>query len=54
VNFWGLESRLSPDEAAELIKPFSLKEIEEALKEMDSTSAPGPDGFPAGFYSVLE
>jgi hypothetical protein len=52
-NFWGLESKLSPEEAAELIKPFSLKEIEEALKEMDNTSAPGPDGFPVGFYKVF-
>jgi hypothetical protein len=52
-NFWGSESTLSQEEAAELIKPFSLKEIENALKEMDCTSAPGPDGFPVGFYRVF-
>jgi hypothetical protein len=52
-NFWGSECTLSQDEAVELIKPFSLKEIEIALKEMDCNSAPGPDGFPVGFYRVF-
>jgi hypothetical protein len=41
------------DEANELIKPFSLKEIEDALEEMDCSSAPGPDGFPVGLYKIF-
>jgi exonuclease III len=31
-NFWGADCTLSQDEADELIKPFTLKEIETALK----------------------
>jgi hypothetical protein len=52
-NFWEIESKLTLDEANELIKPFSLKEIEDALEEMDCSSAPGPDGFPVGLYKIF-
>jgi hypothetical protein len=45
--------RLAEEEAVELIKPFSLKEIEEALMDMDTTAAPGPDGLPVGFYRAF-
>jgi hypothetical protein len=30
-----------------------VEEIEAALKDMDSNSAPGPDGLPAGFYKKM-
>lgn len=44
---------MSDEEAAELIQPFTLTEIETALKDMDSSSEPGPDGLPAGFYKKM-
>jgi hypothetical protein len=49
-NFWNDRGRLSNEEAQELIRPFTLKEIEGALKDMEVNSAPGPDGLPVGFY----
>jgi hypothetical protein len=52
-NFWGNVGRLAEEEAVELIKPFSLKEIEEALMDTDTTAAPGPDGLPVGFYRAF-
>jgi hypothetical protein len=30
-----------------------MTEIEEALKDMDSNSAPGPDGLSTGFYKQM-
>ena len=35
--------------ALELIRPFTTEELERALKDLDSSSAPGPDGLPIGF-----
>lgn len=52
-NFWGVDRVLSEEEATELIRPFTIEEIEKALKDMDSSSAPGPDGLPVGFYRVF-
>jgi hypothetical protein len=52
-DFWSNQEILSTEEASELIQPFSMSEIEEALKDMDSNSAPGPDGLPAGFYKKI-
>jgi hypothetical protein len=52
-RFWDENNRLTIEEATDLTRPFNLKEIEDALKDMDSTSAPGPDGFPVGFYKAF-
>jgi hypothetical protein len=52
-DFWREEGRLSEEEAQELIRPFSLTELEGALKDMDVNSAPGPDGLPVSFYLVF-
>jgi hypothetical protein len=49
----GGEGFLEGDEAWKLVEPFSKKEIEDALDEMKSSSAPGPDGLPASFFKVL-
>jgi hypothetical protein len=43
-NFWSEKGRLFHEEAQDLIRPFTLKGVEEA---------PGPDGLPVGFYRVL-
>ncbi|KAF5475845.1 hypothetical protein F2P56_007609 [Juglans regia] len=45
-----LAPRVSGDMNSMLIKPYSPKEIEEALFQMNGLSSPGPDGFPAAFY----
>jgi hypothetical protein len=47
-NFWGGDSKLTTEEAAELIKPFTPKEIEDALKDMDSF------GFYRAFWAELK
>jgi hypothetical protein len=49
-DFWIERRRLADEEALALIKPFTLKELEEALKDMDANASPGPDGIPVGFY----
>jgi hypothetical protein len=49
-NFWNERGRLPNEEAQELIRPFTLKELEEALRDMEVNSASGPDGLPVGFY----
>lgn len=67
-QLFGLETRepirLNPDiwlekghllvEDQELLEaPFSMDEIELAIKEMKTNTAPGPDGFPVRFYKAL-
>jgi hypothetical protein len=52
-NFWENKGRLTDEEALELVRPFSLTEIDEALMEMEVSSAPGPDGLPVGFYRAF-
>ncbi|RLN00119.1 hypothetical protein C2845_PM06G25340 [Panicum miliaceum] len=47
---WQNRGKLSEEDAQELIRPFSIEEIERALKEMDPSSAPGPYELPVGFY----
>jgi hypothetical protein len=49
-NFWNERGRLSNEDAQGLIRPFTMKEIEGALRDMEVNSAPGPDGLPVGFY----
>jgi hypothetical protein len=49
-GFWRENGRLTDEEAQELIKPFTSKELEDALKDMDVNASPGPDGLPVGFY----
>jgi hypothetical protein len=51
-DFWSSQDVLSDEEANELIKPFSVSEIEAALKDMDSNSAPGPTGLPVVFPKI--
>jgi Mg/Co/Ni transporter MgtE len=52
-NFWENFGSLSEQEADSLIKPFSEKEIKEALNDMKTNSAPGLDGLPAEFYKCF-
>jgi hypothetical protein len=50
TDFWLHKGRLTDEEAQNLIKPFTLKELEDALKDMDPNASPGPDGLPVSFY----
>jgi hypothetical protein len=52
-SFWDVSRTLTNDEADDLTKPFTIEEIEGALKDMDCSSAPGPDGLPVGFYRAF-
>jgi hypothetical protein len=45
-----LELGLSESDKEFLIRPFSLAELELAVKEMKSNTAPGPDGFSTLFF----
>lgn len=49
-NMWERRGRFSHEDNEELVQPFTLEEIEKALKEMKTNTAPGPDGFPVCFY----
>jgi hypothetical protein len=50
-DFWETEGSLS--EAATLVEPFGEKEIKDALEDMNTNSAPGPDGLPVKFYKCF-
>ncbi|MDO7987362.1 reverse transcriptase domain-containing protein, partial [Sweet potato little leaf phytoplasma] len=46
----GLNPRVSQDMNIKLMSPFTKEEIENSIKQMFPTKAPGPDGFSAIFY----
>ncbi|KAK1318051.1 hypothetical protein QJS10_CPB04g01200 [Acorus calamus] len=41
-----LPQRIPPDMVAELVCPFSEREIKEVVKKLPKNKAPGPDGYP--------
>lgn len=45
-----IQPRITPDDNARLLRPFSEEEFNCALHQMDPDKAPGPDGFNPGFY----
>ncbi|XP_059431636.1 uncharacterized protein LOC132165159 [Corylus avellana] len=45
-----LEERVSSHMNDELLQPFTREEVGYALHQMAPLKAPGPDGFPAGFF----
>lgn len=49
-NMWAGTRRVSLSDNQVLIRPFSLEEITHNLMDMQSNTAPGPDGFPVAFY----
>lgn len=49
-EIWSNRGRLEEGDNEQLPKPFSMEEIEEALKGMKTNISPGPDGLPVSFY----
>ena len=47
---WTRQQLITPEENEELTKPFTLEELDVALKEMRNGTAPGPDGLSIEFY----
>ena len=45
-----IEPKMTPLMNADLTRPFTALEVEQALKQMKPMSAPGPDGMPPIFY----
>lgn len=50
---WGDRFRLSEEDKVRMVRPFSMEEVEKVIKSMKANTAPGPDGFPVGFYKHL-
>lgn len=52
-NLWRENGRVDEQDNLELIKDFTLEEIESALKETKTNTASGPDGFSVTFYKAF-
>ena len=46
----GVEPRVSRSMNDDLLRPFEASEVQSALNQMESATAPGPDGFPPLFF----
>lgn len=44
---------MSTVQADSLIKPVSLEEVKNAIKQLKSNKAPGPDGLTIEFYRIV-
>jgi hypothetical protein len=52
-KFWETEGSLLEAEAASLVEPFSEQEIKTTLDDMNTNSAPSPNGLPTEFYKCF-
>uniref|UniRef100_A0A803PSG8 Endonuclease/exonuclease/phosphatase domain-containing protein n=1 Tax=Cannabis sativa TaxID=3483 RepID=A0A803PSG8_CANSA len=48
-----LGTRINLDQQLSLLKPFSSKEVKEALFSIPDSKSPGPDGYGAGFFKQM-
>ena len=46
----GVEPRVTSDMNDELLRPFEAIDVHNALKQMELSTTPGPDGLPLLFY----
>jgi hypothetical protein len=52
-TFWTDRGRCGEEQNQWLVRPFTMIELEEAVKEMKSNTAPGPDGFSTSFLQTF-
>jgi hypothetical protein len=50
---WGSHGCLSEEDAASLIQPFTIEEIDKVVKSMKPNTAPGPDGSSVSFLELF-
>jgi hypothetical protein len=50
ADIWEEKGKLSQEQREWLVRPFTIQEVEYALREMKIEIASGPDGFPVIFY----
>lgn len=50
---WESKLRLTQESKDWMVRPFTLEELDKVMKGMKTNSAPGPDGFPVGFYKKM-
>jgi hypothetical protein len=49
-DFWRDRGRLVVEDNQWLTRPFTMAELEEAVRQMKTNIAPGPDGLSTSFY----
>lgn len=49
-DLWREHDSLSLEDREELVKPFTMEEVEKGVKSMKINTAPGPDGFTVSFF----
>ena len=49
-GIWSTQQKVTQEENARLTEPFTLEELDAAVKEMRNGTAPGPDGFSIEFF----
>ncbi|XP_062109574.1 uncharacterized protein LOC133821078 [Humulus lupulus] len=50
---FSLGHRLSLDQQINLVRPFTKKEVKDALFSISSIKSPGPDGYGSGFFKAM-
>jgi hypothetical protein len=52
-SLWPLEDMVTSSQNDELVRPFSMEEIQVALFQVEKNKTAGHDGFPMEFFQVL-
>jgi hypothetical protein len=52
-KIWGSHGCLSEEDAASLIQPFTIEEIDKVVKSKKPNTAPGPDGSSVSFLELF-
>ena len=52
-DIWPAHQQIQQVDNEALIKPFTLEELDNTIKQMKNNTAPGPDGFTVEFYKAF-